>query len=97
MIETTNPQQSQPLEVHNRNRIAVDPKDDEDDDDVCRNILVNRVITALLGVLAMAATVAGVAVIIVTIEFEIKFAIHNMVSAPILDTFEGTCRGLTNK
>lgn len=89
-IETTNPQQSQPLEVHYRNRIAVDPKDDVDDD-VCRNTLVTRVITALLGVLAMAATAAGVAVIIVTIEFEIKFAIHNMVSAPIVDTFKGTC------
>lgn len=61
---------------------------------MCRNILVNRTITALLGVLTMAGTVAGVAVLIVTIEFQIKFAIHIMVSAPIVDTFEGTCRGL---
>lgn len=92
-----NPQQSHPREIHNSDRIAVDPKDDEDDDDVCRNILVNRTITALLGVLTMAGTVAGVAVLIVTIEFQIKFAIHIMVSAPIVDTFEGTCRGLTNQ
>lgn len=64
---------------------------------MCRNILENRVITALLCVLAMAATVAGVAVLIVTIVFQIKFAIHIMVNAPIVDTFEGTCRGLTNQ
>lgn len=63
---------------------------------MCRSILVNTVITALVGVLAMAATVAGVAILIVTIDFEIKFAIHITVSMPIVDTFESMCRGLIN-